>query len=344
MTERQAAGRILVLSNRHCNADCADENVFGPGFNQAGPCELRVAQADFDDRINRWRLQLMPEDKTNPDNVCQASNALFASIVKTIATGDEDAQRWVFFVPGYCSPCREGLDKARQLQQHHGVNVIVFSWPSDPRDAVNNPVAAYRRTQEAAAISAVVLDRVLVSLERIFVKPARSVSRREHFKFSLLAHSLGNYVIQKLVQSTPIYGVHKLQFDTITLHQPDVDFRECQTWIKKLAAKECLYVTTNEFDFVLGKISDLVNPMRLGQATHHVADGEKILHVDFSKARNVNNEHWFFGNDVDNKIINMFCTRVLQGERAEYSLFADANEEGRYQAYPFDHFPQLQST
>jgi hypothetical protein len=331
--------KLLVVSNRSCHSNCSNEDLFGPGFNQAGPCELRVAQADFDERTKRWCLDLLPENRSDPDDVCQSSRALFANLVEDINAGVESAEPWVLFVPGYCSPCLEGLEKARQLQVCHGVNVILFSWPSDPREQVVDARNAYRRTQEAAALSAVALDRVLSSLGRIFVRPAREVSRSGGFKFSLLAHSLGNYLIQKLVQAAPIDGVKWFPFDNVILHQPDVDFQGCQPWIKAIPAAGHRYVTTNEFDAVLRIISDLVNPMRLGQATHHVGYGEEIIHVDFTKSRNVNEQHWFFGPAIDNNIIRLFCTRVLRGELGEFCLYADANDAGRYQAHPFDLFP-----
>lgn len=330
--------KLLVISNRSCHTGCTNQDLFGSGFNQAGPCELRVAEASFDEQSKRWRLNLMPEDQSHSDQVCQASNDLFKQIVQTLASGSGDAEKWVLFVPGYCSPCLEGLEKARQLQKIHGVNVILFSWPSDPREAVNNPVQSYRRTQEAAALSAVALERILSSLQKVFVEPARRASLAGRFKFSLLAHSLGNYVVQKWTQSTPIHEAHDLRFDNVILHQPDVDFLGCQAWIQALPAEGSRYVTTNEYDGVLRMISDLVNPVRLGQITHHVTDGQAIIHVDFSKARHVDSQHWFFGDEIDNKIIQTFCTRALHGDPGEVCLFADGNEPGRYQAFPLDPF------
>lgn len=334
--------KLLVISNRSCHTECANQDVFGSGFNQAGPCELRVAEASFDEQSKQWHLSLMPEDRSQPEHVCQASNDQFKRIVQNLTSGDRDAEKWVLFVPGYCSPCLEGLEKSRQLQKAHGVNVILFSWPSDPREAVINPVESYRRTQEAAAISSVALDRVLSSLQRVFVEPARRASLAGRFKFSLMAHSLGNYVIQKLVQAKPIHQASSFTFDNVILHQPDVDFVGCQAWIKALQVEGSRYVTTNQYDDVLRLTSDLVNPVRLGQITHHVAAGEDILHVDFTGARHVESQHWFFGNTIENQIIQMFCTRALHGDPAEVGLFADAAEPGRYQAFPFDPFAQDQ--
>lgn len=301
-------------------------------------------QAGLAQGSQRWQLQLVPEDRSDPDNVCHASRALFANLVKEVSGGDAHSNHWVFFVPGYCSPCREGLDKARQLQEVHGVNVILFSWPSDPREAISDPVGAYRRTQEAALLSAVALDRALASLLRIFVEPVRQAGGSHPFSFSLLAHSLGNYVIQKLVQSDPIYHSHRFPFDNIILHQADVDVQGSQTWIKAMKARKRKYVTTNQYDAVLRMISDVANPTRLGQVTHGVGLGEEIIHVDFTDARHVNNQHWFFGDVVDNQIINTFCRNVLHGVIGEFCLFADGEENGRYQAYPLDLFPPLGST
>jgi hypothetical protein len=334
--------KILVISNRVCNSECTSDDLFGQDFNQSGPSELRVAEAKFDQQTSRWCLNLLPEDRSQPDNVCQESNKIFQDIVDGISKKNEEIEKWVIFVPGYCSPCLEGLNKSLQLQEYHGVNVILFSWPSDPREPVLNPIESYRRTQEAARISAVALDRVLSSLNRVFVQPARLASRPGHFKFSLLAHSLGNYLIQNLVQLIPIHEANKIQFDNIILHQPDVDLEGSQFWIKSINAEGHKYVTTNEYDETLRYVSNFVNPERLGQVTHHVGLAGEIVHVDFTKARHINNEHWFFGNKIDNTIINSFCTKVLRGEPGENSLFIDENEEGRYQAFPFEHFPTTQ--
>ena len=332
--------KLLVISNRRCQAGCEDQSLFGSDFNQAGPSELRVAEATFDQGKRKWHLNLFPEDRSDPDNVCHASIGFFASITQAVIGGDQQSQAWIFFVPGYCSPCLEGLDKARQLQQKHGVNVILFSWPSDPREVVCDPEGAYRRTQEAAQLSAVALDRALSSLNRIFVGPIRQSGQCKDFRFSLLAHSLGNFVIQNLVEGSPIYRSDTFPFDNIILHQADVNLMGSQEWIKKMTARVRTYVTTNQTDAVLRMISDLVNPTRLGQATNGIGLNEKIVHVDFTGARNVNNEHWFFGDVIENNIINTFCSRIANGQIGEYCLYADEKEPGRFQAFPIEHFPR----
>lgn len=86
------------------------------------------------------------------------------------------------------------------------------------------------------------------------------------------------------------------------------------------------------------RVAEASFEVRLGQISHQVASGKDIIHVDFSKARNVESQHWFFGDVIDNKIIHTFGTLALHGEPAEVCLVADGNEPGRYHAFPLDPF------
>lgn len=90
-----------------------------------------------------------------------------------------------------------------------------------------------------------------------------------------------------------------------------------------MEANGCKYVTTNEYDETVRGVSELVNPMRLEQATHHVGLSGEIVHVDTSKARHANYGHWFFGNQIGNKIINIFYIKILYGDLEEYYPCAD---------------------
>ena len=59
--------RILIISNRAVNESFRDEKIFGPGFNSAGPSELRIAEAVYHLPQKEWSLSLVPEDHTSSD-------------------------------------------------------------------------------------------------------------------------------------------------------------------------------------------------------------------------------------------------------------------------------------
>lgn len=331
--------KILIVSNRFLNASCSDENTFGSGFNSCGPCELRVAQAAYRDDSRRWSINLLPEDHSTQD-YCQSSRFLFQQIVADINSGIPDAQNWVVLIPGYCSPLKEGLDKSLELLKAHQSNVILFSWPSDPRLPAISPIDKYCRTQEAATLSAPALARAIEGINRVLIQPARTnPSNRSHFTINLLAHSLGNYIVQQYFSLVGPEPRNLSMFDNVILHQPDVNFAGHSEWAKRIKARAKSYITTNKFDEVLKNVSDLVNPTRLGQISiGAVSVMPDVLHVDFAEARNVNNQHWFFG-DFENNVIQMFCTKVLHGEPGEVALYQDPFQEGRYQCYPPPSFP-----
>lgn len=331
--------KILIVSNRFLDTSCSDENTFGPGFNSYGPCELRVAQAAYREDSGRWSVSLLPEDYSTQD-YCQSSRFLFQQIVADINSGMPDAQNWVVFIPGYCSPLKEGLDKSLELLKAHQTNVILFSWPSDPRLPAISPIDKYFRTQEAATLSASALVRAIEGINRVLIQPARAISgNRSKFSVNLLAHSLGSHVVQHYINLASPHSGDLSMFDNVILHQPDVNFAGHSEWVKRIRARAKSYITTNKFDEILKNVSNLVNPTRLGQiSSGAVSVMPDVLHVDFAEARNVNNQHWFFG-DFENNVIQMFCTKVLHGEPGEVALYQDPSQEGRYQCYAPPSFP-----
>lgn len=327
--------RILLVSNRSVQDSCRNEELFGRGFNQSGPCELRIAEATCDPASRSWSIGLLPENHGSAD-FCYPSRALFDQIVSEVTQGASSSSRWVLFIPGYCSPCKEGLNKSLELLQSHDVNVLLFSWPSDPWHEVTDPIQSYKRTQDAAKLSSIALRRALEGLQRVFVEPIRASRNGDKFRFSLLAHSLGNYVVQAYLQQ-PSPGYMNLSvFDNVILHQADVDFATCKEWVVNIKARNETYITTNFFDKTLKDLSDLLNPTRLGQVKEGVFTPPGVAHVDFTSAEKVENQHWFFGN-FPNQRIKTFCTRAIQGEDAKYSLFQDVSVPGRYQSHPFNY-------
>jgi esterase/lipase superfamily enzyme len=322
--------RILLISNRSINDSCRNEELFGRGFNQSGPCELRIAEASCDPASRNWSIGLLPENHGSAD-FCYPSRALFDEIVSEVTQGASSSSRWVLFIPGYCSPCKEGLDKSLELSQNHDVNVLLFSWPSDPWHEVADAIQSYKRTQDAAKLSAIALRRALEGLQRVFVDPTRASKGGDNFRFSLLAHSLGNYVVQTYLQQPSPVDMDFSMFDNVILHQADVDFAACKEWVANIKARNETYITTNYFDSTLKNCSDLINTDRLGQASKGVFTPPGVTHVDFTSSEKVESQHWFFGN-FPNQRIKTFCTRAIQGEDAKYSLFQDPTEPGRYQS------------
>lgn len=324
--------KVVIASNRSVDESCHDENIFGHGFNPKGPCEIRIAEANKEPSQNTWSLTLFADDHGSPQ-LHQNIKDYFASVVTSIRNNSPEVMKWVVFVPGYCSPCPEGLSKASQLVQGSNVNVILFSWPSDPVDPEVMPISKYRETQDIASSSSDALGIFLSELTDHFIKPARTASSK--YRISLITHSLGDYLLERYIRKPASVTAGDLSmFDNVILHQADVDYEGHQDWVAKIKPKELTVITTNLYDAILGKFSDLINRRRLGTEPTGVYTSEKTIHVDFTGARNVTINHWFFG-DMDNHIIEGFCRAVAQGESGVNFLYPDPAQPGRYQAKPF---------
>jgi esterase/lipase superfamily enzyme len=237
-------------------------------------------------------------------------------------TRDIDAGRlagdWVFFVHGFNQSFPENLRMCHQLQQKYGVNVIAFSWPSNRGGAVTQE---YRDARQAAQGSGNALDRTLEKLGRYMQTRATQIlhhSARDvgcSISINLLAHSLGNYVIEAFIRQ-PIFSGETQIFDNVILHQADVDHNRHAEWLDKVNSKH-IYVTLNERDKIL-KASNIINSPRLGNTVENL-NAQRPIYVDFTGARNVGDSHNLFLGVDGNPALEEFCRQVLKGGRGEMS-------------------------
>lgn len=329
---------VIIASNRSIDEACQDENIFGPGFNAKGPCEVRIAKANKEPSQRQWSVTLFADENVSPQPH-QTIKDYFASVVTSIRNNAPEAMKWVVLVPGYCSPCPEGLSKASQLVHGCAVNVIVFSWPSDPIEPEVDAVHKYRDTQGNASASSEALRLFLQELAECFITPARNAS--DKFRISLITHSLGNYLLEVYIRKHGSESADNcLLFDNVILHQADVNFNVHRQWVPTLKPRNLTIITTNAYDKTLGWLSRLINGERLGTEPTGVYTSNKTIHVDFTDARNVTTEHWLFS-DIDNKIIEGFCRAIAQGESGVNFLYPDPAHAGRYQAKPFVRDPSV---
>lgn len=328
--------KVIVASNRSVDESCPNENLFGHGFNAKGPCEVRIAKANKESSQSDWTVTLFADDHGS-SQPHQNVKDYFASVVTSIRNNSPEVMKWVLLVPGYCSPCPEGLSKASQLVHECEVNVILFSWPSDPIQPEVTPISKYRETQDVATRSADALRLLLSELTDNFITPAQNASNK--FRISLITHSLGNYLLECLVRKSANATTSELsKFDNVILHQADVDFEGHQDWVSMIKPKRLTCITTNLYDATLGKFSDLINRHRLGTEPTGVYTSNNTIHVDFTGARHVTIQHWFFS-EIDNRIIQGFCRAIAQGESGVNFLYPDPAHPGRYQAKPFVNDP-----
>jgi len=269
-----------------------------------------------------------------------SEKSLFDSV-----SNSELKKPWVFFVHGNNQNVLKNIKKCRAMEEFHGVNVVAFSWPSQPYMEADKLTKLMKKYTKQALLRLIKLPASSADLPKdaalllkdyyVNYKMAKenaidsandlndafSVVKKMLFskfgsnaKKSLLIHSLGHLVMQTFVQEDFVLSA---KFNNIILHQADVDSDEHHDWIPKLRTKcDGLYITTNTYDSILGTSSIVNMEERLGQTTVHRLD-RPYKYLDFTDGAWVDNNHNFFiyNKDDMNETIFKLMNRLLKGNK-----------------------------
>jgi DNA-binding transcriptional MerR regulator len=224
---------------------------------------------------------------------------------------DELKKPWLVFLHGFHQDPEETVEKARLLQEIHGVNVVLFAWPSHPLPIKSFEMAKIRKQIKIYLQSMIFsfvrpnLVTILVGEIRNFIRdytnnyrPARKNAEKSTDDFyaalslvdqylapkvgvkrlSLVVHSMGNYLLQRT-----LYDKNGLPttFSNIVSHEADVKASNHASWITGLFGYSVnkVYITVNAYDSTLAGSNILhryykeKDTTRLGQSTRLKPEG-----------------------------------------------------------------------
>jgi esterase/lipase superfamily enzyme len=308
---------MLIATNRcivpaHVNGDLGDEFAFGEDMNPKGANELRFAHATKDQ--GAWQVRIVPEPGAlSADNL--PSHDLFEQLARKCS---QSGTHCLFYVHGYDKPFAETLEQGWLLQERYGVEVVLFSWPSNTGGF---PLFEYRQARRVAQASFGALDALFEKYGRYLnAWMTRAMQQGDERSLlacrsttNLMAHSLGSYLLEHYVLSQAYQAETRL-FSNVVLSQADVNSVDHVKWVDKVAVGQRLYVTINENDKILGW-SEALNPPRLGKTLANL-DSRRALYVDFTAARGVRTKHQLWG-EVRNATVSGFFGSVFKGQRGE---------------------------
>jgi hypothetical protein len=297
-------GKIIVVSNRNVNSKATDHELFGDDLNPKGSEQLNIALAEKNNEY--WELELI----SNPLRPAYKKPSSFEVFKKAIA--QNNGKDWVFFVHGFNQDLKKNLDKCLEIQGY-GVNVIAFSWPSNPgpQELWNKP-KEYKRAVKNAKRSTIALERCMEKL-RDYIKLAQSKTCQ--INVNMVVHSLGNTLFEEFVRSSTYDNECEI-FSNVILHQADADSLGHEHWVDKLTSHTRVFVTINGKDKVLA-VSDIVNKNRLGNSRDNCVT-RQVSYMDFTNGPKVGTSHrpWHKpGAKV--KEIGDFYDAVFHGLRGE---------------------------
>lgn len=206
---------------------------FGKNFSGDGLASLRFGVAKVTGKdLDKYSLTIAQEnivlDKernlTDKEKSVFGSKTTFQQIRKKMLKHKRDT---VIFIHGYNVTFRAALTAAANLKRnfaphggHRGVNVVLFSWPSD---GSMMPYVAYGNDRQDAAASGPAFARGFLKAAKFLrgATPKEECDQSIH----LVAHSMGNYVlrhsVQEIARQNP--GRPPRIFDQIFLMAADED-------------------------------------------------------------------------------------------------------------------------
>ena len=242
------------------------------------------------------------------------------------------ARDTVIFIHGYNVSFKEALTSAAQLKQNFsqdaggpGVNVVLFSWPSD---GSMKPFLAYANDRQDATASGPAFARGLLKLAD-FLRGSTPEEACDH-NVHLVAHSMGNYVLRHTVQEfvAQSRGRPARLFDQVFLTAADEDAFEHDHKLKplpRLAKRVNVYFNNNDRAMAVSDVTD-----RLGDDGPRVPRGipGKVTLIDATRVVRGLVEHSYF---LDTQAVVADMRQVLIGTPSDQILRRDyIQETNRY--------------
>lgn len=317
---------MLVVTNRNLQENDETLKRFGVKFNSEGSDELRLAKVSLSG--NEWSVDVVEDvvrDDTNGDSTF-ASEREFIGLQKRLK---ENNKNCVVFVHGFNQSFEEAVKDAWAIQENYGVEVVLFTWPSNGREGGVIPgkaggTIAYKNDKRDAVRSKEALDRLFEKLH-FYLSKYNTEDDVCNRNISLMCHSMGNYLLKNLMRSS-IYQGETAIFDNIIMASADVNNEGHDSWIDRLEYRKQLYITINENDFALAFSRIKLGKhqkARLGHFTNNLCS-RKAIYLDFTHSDGVKKSHSYYGSEVIdvNATVKSVFTDILNGNRIKQNITA----------------------
>ena len=323
---------IYIVTNRNVLKSRDNREIgFGKVFNEKAPDELRLARVTGS--AKKWNMEIIkePQSRKPLDKAKHPSRRLFIELINRMRKRNRNC---LFFVHGFNNVIDDVVERCMNFQKEFDVEVIAFSWPADEGllGATN-----YRSQKHEAKLSVNALDRCLEKLNEYLTDHLKKIeeenarkkeSEREkcNFTFNMALHSMGNYLLKNLMNST-VYEGETLIFDNVVLMAADANNEDHAQWVDRIAHRKRIYITINESDQALAASRvkfGKEQKARLGHYTKNLLSS-KAVYLDFTQADGVDDSHAYFEGDLleDNTIIREVFDRMFKGQAVEDVLRDD---------------------
>jgi hypothetical protein len=152
---------------------------------------------------------------------------------------------WVLLIHGDSKAPVDAAVRGLEVQNLHGVKVLVFSWPS--KMSTNNGLKNYRNSRTNVEAGLAHFRELLLTVQ----KYRNSYIWPEGNNLSLFMHSLGNYYLELSVKEDMLQGLDPALFDNIIINAAAIEQQDHAGWVKRIEISDRIYIISNEKDFNL---------------------------------------------------------------------------------------------
>lgn len=260
------------------------------------------------------------------------------SLVTTICEHDaffekiyQSEEDWLVFVHGDSKTNEQAIMRAFDIQHLHGINVMVFSWPS--KDPELGGVKNFKNSRKNLINS---LDHFIELLFQIREFNEQYPDFRKKRKLSLFFHSLGNYYLQNMIEKDLWPGNTEPLFDNLIINAAAVNQDGHPEWVEELDIQKHIYIISNKQDFNLKGVRIFTSDgKQLGEKIKHPLAGN-ATYIQFTRAVGfrfpTGSTHTYFIGIMADKSANIrkFYTELFHGMPADTNnpLIFSRNKKG----------------
>ncbi len=250
----------------------------------------------------------------NEENWTYIKETSFESMFKQ----DFKHNDWLVFIHGDSKTLQTSVDRAKEIQKLHNVNILIYSWPS--KDPEVSPFKNFKVSYSNVEIASPYFNDFLTMID-ILKKSDESPFQEENI--SLFLHSLGNYYLERMVKDNLHTGLDEHLFDNLIINAAAVEEKGHKEWVEQLNFSQRIYINSNDDDFSLTGLR-IISPLgrQLGEGPRSDY-AENAVYVNFTEAvgfpGSLGPSHSYYFASIPEKSENIkqFYTGIFHGDEAQ---------------------------
>jgi hypothetical protein len=242
------------------------------------------------------------------------------SNLEELLSQDFEHENWVIFVHGDGKNLKNAIQRGKEIQDLHKVNVLVYAWPSHNPElsAIRNFKNSYSNVEKATIHFSEFLNQV--ALLRSMPKHAFSSGN-----LSMFLHSLGNYFLENIVKEDLHNSLDGSFIDNLIINAAAVEQKAHNKWVQQLSFQKRIYINSNGKDInLIGLRIFSSKKMQLGEDPEPPL-ASNAIYVSFTEAVGASlppgpSHSYFFASVTDESPrIKSYYSQLMNGYEIDFT-------------------------